>query len=207
MATNRQPDARVKVTRDNVSDLVDALKSLTKLEVLVGFPDENADRWSDTGKTVRGNAVLGGADADITNASLAYIHDNGAPEQNIPARRFMVPGIESAQDVIVQQLISTVHAVLRDPKTIVEQRLHRVGITASVAIKRKINEGIAPPLSDMTLRRRAAKGRKGAATELAARALGQPAGTGNAKPLIDTGQMRNAVSYVIRPRGTTTTKG
>lgn len=202
MATSRKPDVRLKVTQDHAKVLVAALRELTSHEVLVGFPDENADRWIDTGTTVKGKAVLGDK-SDITNASLGYIHDNGSPEVNIPARPFMIPGITEAEDRITAQLLSAAKAVLHDPATDVHARLIRVGMMAVLGIKRKINEGVPPPLADLTLKIRAAKGRKGAVNELAARALGTPPGMASAKPLVDTGQMRNAVSFVIRRRGAT----
>jgi hypothetical protein len=55
-------------------------------------------------------------------------------------------------------------------------------------------------LSEVTLRRRAAKGRKGAKKELMRRAQGLAPSTAFAKPLIDSAQMRNALNYVIRAK-------
>lgn len=191
--------ASLKVTADKLADLKSALRDLATYEVLVGFPDETADRREDTGDMKGSKAVLG-AKSDITNAALGYIHDKGAPEVNIPARPFMIPGIASVEDRLADQLLGVAKAVLKDPGLDVMARLQRPGITASLGIKRKINEGIEPPLSDRTLRERARKGREGALWELAWRQAGAPAGTELAKPLIDTGQLRNAVTYVVRKR-------
>ena len=67
-------------------------------------------------------------------------------------------------------------------------------------IKNYIADGVAPPLANATLRKRARKGRKGAQAELDRRAQGEEPGMDLAKPLEDTGQMRNAVTFAIRNR-------
>lgn len=194
-----KPNAKLKVTSDKLDDLRLAIRELAAHEVLVGFPDETADRKDDTGEMHGGKAILG-AKSEITNAALGYIHDKGSPEANIPARPFMIPGIKAVEERIGAALLGAAKAVLRDPSTDVQARLHRVGITAATGIKRKLNEGIPPPLSERTLRERARKGREGAMWELAWRDAGAPAGLELAKPLIDTGQLRNAITYVVRKR-------
>lgn len=178
----------LRVKSDNVPDLHAVMQRLTQREVLVGFPEEN---------TVRESGEL----SEPTNASLGYIHDNGAPEANIPARPFMLPALESVRDQMAEGLAAGARGMLRRQSLEeLEKGLHRVGFIAEVAIKTKINEGIPPPLANSTLRARASRGREGAMWELAWRQAGAPAGTELAKPLIDTGQMRNAVKYVIRDR-------
>lgn len=191
--------SNLKVTSDSLADLRLAIRDLAAHEVLVGFPDETADRQDDTGAMKGSKAVLGAA-SEITNASLGYIHDKGAPEANIPARPFMEPGVMSKREKIVDELERAAASVLRDPRADVFARLQRVGVAAVLGIKGKINEGVPPPLSERTLRERARKGREGAMWELAWRAAGAPAGVELAKPLVDTAQMRNAVSFVVRKR-------
>lgn len=174
----------------DLNELVESLRKLSGVEVLVGFPEETTEREEDADKP-----------SGITNASLAYIHDNGAPEQNIPARPFMGPGIESVQDQIADKLGQILKAASNGAgATTVAQGMVQVGIIASTGIKNYINEGIDPPLAPATLRARAAKGRKGAQDELDSRRKGEAPSTGLAKPLVDTGELRNAVSFAIRPR-------
>lgn len=176
-----------------LEDLTKALSTLADVEVLVGFPEET---------TERGDEESGGA-SGITNAALAYIHDNGMPEQNIPQRQFMAPAMEEAREAITDKLGQTLRAVIRTGGDIgkVEQGMHQVGLIGKLAIQNKINEGIPPPLADSTLQARAAKGRKGAALELKLRKKGlAAASTVLAKPLVDTAQMRNAANYAIRSR-------
>ncbi len=195
MAKNFKDGNGVKISKPRGSDMdkmLTALSTLADVEVLVGFPEDTSGRSGEEGASV-----------GITNAALGYIHDNGAPEQNIPPRPFMGPGIDEAKDAIETKLEQVLKAVVQkgaDAST-VEAGMHQVGLIAKLAIQNKINEGIGPPLSDATLQRRAAKGRKGAALELSLRRkkLAAPS-TVLAKPLVDTGQMRNAVNYAIRSR-------
>lgn len=187
-----KPGPGVKVTKDFLPQFRKDMETLAGLQVLVGFPEDNA-------KERKGNE-------QITNAALGWIHDNGAPEVGIPARPFMIPGIEREKDKIEAALVRSANTVLRprkpnqglrgDPKA----GLNAAGLIAQRSIRATINEGIPPPLSEATLRARAARGRKGAQQELENRAQGKPASTILAKPLVDTGQMRNAVNYVIRKR-------
>lgn len=188
---------RIKKGQEGVMQMKDALALLSRLEVLVGVPDANADRESDENE-----------DKDITNAALAYIHDNGAPEVNIPARPFMQTGIAAARSEIENKLTQTMRAVLRGGGLAkVEQGLTQVGITAAVSIQKTINDGIPPPLSEATLKQRMRKGRKngggarkGAAQELDRRWDGQEPSVEFAKPLVDTAQLRNSITYAIREK-------
>lgn len=176
------------------------LTLLSSREVLVGFPEDTTARELDLGTTTKGKANLGGA-SDVTNAALGYIHDHGMPEQNIPARPFMVPGIKAAEPKIISALEWTAKQVLRRGGVpAISMGFERAGIAAQFGIRNAINEGIPPPLSEATLRERARRGRKGAKQELTNRSAGLPPSTDLAKPLVDTGQLRNAVNYVVRER-------
>lgn len=156
----------VTISLDKVGGLLASLKSLTKSRVLVGVPAEDAGR-NDDGEP-------------INNAALAFIHDNGAPEINIPARPFMAPGIARAEDAIVKQMKAGAQKVLDGKPGAVDQTMHRVGLTAQSAIRNQINDGPFVPLSPRTLADRRRRGRTGD------------------QPLIDTGQLRNSINYVIR---------
>lgn len=160
---------------------------LADLQILVGVPSDNKDREEDD-------------ESGMTNAALAYVHDNGAPEQNIPPRPFMRPGIESVQPEIRRRLLKMAKDAVTKPGDSMAQQATAIGLRAKLAIQNKINEGIPPPLAESTLRRRAAKGRNGAQDELQRRREGEAPGTDLAKPLVDSGQMRNSINYVIRSR-------
>lgn len=113
----------------------------------------------------------------ITNAALAYIHNTGSPARNIPARPFMEPGIKNATERISQLMRQVANAALKGNQPAVRRGLESVGLVAQNSIRSKINEGIPPPLKHP----RPGKSRD--------------------KPLIDTGQMRNSITYVIRRKG------
>jgi hypothetical protein len=167
------------------------LRMMVGIEVLVGFPDDTADR-KEPGDP-------------MTNAALGYIHDHGAPEAHIPARPFMIPGMNNAKPQAEKELVKLAEAVSKGKKgpkgrNIVEVGFTRLGLVVQRALRAKINEGIPPPLAERTLAERAARGRKGAKQELENRAKGMTPSTALAKPLIDTGQLRNAINYVIRSR-------
>lgn len=189
----------VRITGAGIKALQDDLRMLADLEVLVGVADVTTERDPEDGEP---------ADKDLTNASLAYIHDNGAPEANIPARPFMLPGINAAREQVTDKLAQTMRAVLRGGGAAkIEQGLSQVGILAALSIKNTINEGIPPPLSERTLQARMKPGRKngggarkGAAQELYRRWDGQAPSVEFAKPLVDTGQLRNSITYAIRSR-------
>lgn len=195
MATRRPSGLppNLKMVRDDLESLRSQIEELTELEILVGFPEET------TGREASEDEPEG-----ITNAALGYIHDNGEPERNIPARPFMIPAMQEVEGRVTEALTQTARRVLLargKRKVDVAVYFERIGSIVELAIKNKINEGIPPPLSDATLRARAARGRMGAMWELAWRAAGAPPGVdGLAKPLVDTAQMRNSVRYVVRRR-------
>jgi len=182
--------ANLRITRDELSKLRQRVAELAEKEVLVGFPQESTERDPEPGED----------SSPITNAALAYIHNTGMPEQNIPQREFMESGIATVRDQITNSLSDVARDIVVKGGTseAVEQGLHRTGMIAELAIKKRINEGVPPPLADSTLRERAKRGRKGAKKELQRRSEGEDPSTAFAKPLIDTAQLRNAVKYVIR---------
>lgn len=177
--------------KDRLPFLERDMAALVEKEVLVGFPEDTSKRDE------QGSAA-------ITNAALGYIHNNGAPEANIPARPFMEPGLSENADALAGVLGSAAKRFLATGnKHDIEIGFERLGLKAQAALRRKINEGIPPPLADSTLRKRAGrkgKGRKGAKLELELRDAGWDPSVDFAKPLIDTGQLRNAITYVVRPR-------
>lgn len=184
-------DTGVKITKNNLKDVLAAVMALASSEVLVGVPEETTDaREAEPGEK------------PITNAALAYIHDNGAPESGIPARPFMLPGMQSAEKEVEKHLSGAMKAAMRGNATMAEGQMQAAGLRAQLGIQNKIKEGIPPPLALSTLKRRAAKGRKGAAYELErlGKGLDPIAGMQLAKPLIDTGDMLKSIKFVIRSR-------
>lgn len=180
----------LRVKFDGMPALKAALDILARDEVLVGFPEDTTDRPPDP---------TAGPDP-ITNATLGYIHDNGAPEANIPARPFMIPGIENANAKNTEILAKTAQYVLAGQPNKVAEGYQRVGLGTVDSIQKVIIAGIPPALADYTVRKRAAKGRKGAQAELNRRAAGYGPSLMLAKPLVDTGEMLKSINYVVRNR-------
>lgn len=196
MAAQNLPGVKI-ATRQELKDVLAGVHALAQSEVLVGFPEDTTARDSDPAD--------GPEKRDITNAALGYIHDNGVPEVGIPARPFMIPGIKRAEQQIEQYLQGALSAAAQGKVVIAEGQLHGAGMAAKLSIQKTINDGVPPPLSQYTLKKRAARGKgsmiaKAAQIELDNRDKGLPPSLNVAKPLIDTGQMRNAVNYVIRKR-------
>lgn len=184
---------RLKVTKDDLAKVLKSIGALASSQVLVGIPQEEAERDDDE----RGA---------MNNATLGYIHDNGSPANNIPARPFMKPGIKAAEKAIDSRMKKTAKDVLDGHAEKLDAGLNAVGLIAQNAVKSKINSGDFPPLSVSTLRARARRGRKGAKEELMRMKEAKKSGQDftpnaeNARPLIDTGQLRNSISYVIRKK-------
>jgi hypothetical protein len=177
------------VTSDMMSAFLKGLKDLQAKEVLAGFPESEGERKDDDGNSV-----------PITNAAIAYVQNTGAPEQNIPARPFMVEGIENVQDKIIDQMYQVGVAALDGDTQGVDIGLHAVGLTAQLGIQNKILDGPFEPLAESTLEARARRGRAGAQEELDRRAAGEEPGVELARPLNDTAQMRNAVTYIVEKK-------
>src|SRR5882672_9569301 len=162
-------NTKIVVETDRTSAVAVALKLMSSMEVLVGIPAEKAPRTSAEAKT-----------QPINNAALGYIHNYGSPTQNIPPRPFMEPGIKDAKAGIEESLKRAGLAALDGNADQMMKSLHAAGIKAASGVKNKINSNIPPPLGKSTLAARRRRGRTGT------------------KTLIDTGQLRNSITYVVR---------
>lgn len=172
--------------KDNMPKLLKSLHALLRQEVLVGIPAENAEREE--------------VGSPINNATIGYIQENGAPDANIPARPFLVPGVENAKDDIAARFGKAARAGLVGDVAEVDRQLNAAGLIAQNSVKAVINAGIDPALSDATIEARAKRGRKGAIQEQKNRLAGMTPSTQLAKPLIDTGELRSKITYVKRTK-------
>jgi len=157
----------VKMTKDNVSVVLRSIQQLASNEVLIGIPASTTERQDGE---------------PINNATIGYIQETGSPVNNMPARPFLVPGVESAQKAATDELKKGADDAMDGNAQAADKALHRAGIVASNAVKAKINAGIAPELAPSTLAARRRRGRTGTT------------------PLIDTGSLRNAITYVLRKK-------
>lgn len=185
--------ATIRMTRDQVGTIQQQLRALMKKEILVGIPADAPTRKPVPGEPVPPN-----------NATIGYEMEYGVPSRNVPARPWLVPGMISVQDKASRQMVAAIKAIVRPREGQVDAdgRLTAAGLVASTGVKKYINAGIAPALSKRTLEERAARGRKGAKLELDNR-QNIPNYTPSlslAKPLVDTAQFRNSITYVIKTR-------
>ncbi|KGS34461.1 hypothetical protein [Burkholderia pseudomallei] len=118
----------------------------------------------------------------LSNAEIGYIMENGSPANNIPARPHLVPGVQDARPKFEPQLQKGVEAALDGDLEKVDRSLNRAGLVAQNSVRAKINSNIPPKLADSTL---AARRRRGVTRE---------------NTLVDTGQYRNAITYVVRKK-------
>lgn len=154
---------------DRVNQATAKIRELGAGRVLVGIPAENALRKPEPGEP-----------AKVNNALLGYIHQNGSPAKNIPARPFLPEGVRNAQEEIADVLESDIRKTLSGRGGSSDQTLNKVGLIAQAAVRKKITDGPFVPLAPKTLAKRRKKGRTGT------------------KPLIDTAQLRTSINYVVR---------
>ena len=153
----------MKITIDKVGQVLKSIHSLETNCVLVGIPqDKNARN-----------------DGQMTNASIGYIQENGSSANNIPARPFLIPGVEKVNKEAAEIMGQGATDALSGGD--VMKSLTKAGILASSSVKKTLQAGEGfEPLSDSTLAQRKAKGFKGT------------------KPLIRTGQLRNSITFVVK---------
>lgn len=175
------------IKTDKLADVIKNVSALQKKSVYVGVPEATTQR----------------EDEPINNATIAYIQDNGSPAANIPARPFLREGVESGLRGIEKQLRKAADAGLDGKDT--EPALKGAGLLGQNAVRNYMTSADFVPLSEATLKARARRKKgsgvrinKGAQAELDARARGESPSNENARPLIDTGELRRSITYVVR---------
>ena len=187
---------RVAITKDSVSKVFASINELVGKQVLIGIPDKTTSREQE----------IEGA---MTNATLGYIHEHGSPKANIPARPFLVPGVQEQEEKALSFMVKAAQATMRgDPKK-ADAQLNNAGIVAMNGARRKINYGDFEPLKPSTIRNRhrsrntkSMRQSERKYLELVAGGM-SPAEAQSAagiRPLINTAQLRNAITYVLRKR-------
>lgn len=160
----------VTVTTDRVRSVLEASAYLASSRVMVGIPEGKNERRPD--RDEKG--------APINNAELGYLHENGVPELNIPARPWLFSSVREHKDAVAERLKKVGELALTGGQPVAERGLNALGLFAQAFVKRKLHDGPFAPLSPRTI---AARIRRGVT---------------RTKPLIDTGQLLNAVTYVVR---------
>lgn len=156
------------VTADFTDEFNETLKQFQHDDVLVGIPEEKTERKDDQ---------------QINNATLLAICNFGSTANNIPRWPVMAIGIGRAQVAIAEEFKKAAINALTDGPGALNTCYNRAGIIASTEVKKVLNEQALVPADkpeDSTLLAREARGFKGR------------------KYWIVTGQMRNAITYVVK---------
>lgn len=161
----------VKVTKDRTRELMAAIDALVKDRVLIGIPAGNAVREPDADDPK----------PEINNAEIGYLNEFGMPEINLPARPHLIPGVKAALPKIEAKYRKAATVALDGKAGEVKKAHEQVGIIARNAVQQKISDGPFVPLAERTL---AARRKRGVT---------------RTKPLIDKGEYRRNINYVVRP--------
>lgn len=142
--------------------IIERIKELKKKEILVGIPEDTADR----------------REGEINNPSLLYLHTHGSPLRNLPARPVIEAALEDSetQEVISADLKLVAEAIMEEDFTKAERLMKLTGMDAVNKIKEWFENprNNWPPLKPATIKAK-----------------------GSDAILVDTGQMRNSITYVI----------
>jgi hypothetical protein len=139
-----------------------------------------------------GNAAKRPAGAGLTMATLATIHEFGAPSRHIPQRSFIRETVRLHHPEYIAMLKQLLPPLYRS-ETTAKSVLSILGIKAASDIKARVmtGAGVPPPNAPSTLRRKRAKGEWNRRRLSASNAPPEP------RALIDTGRMIGSVSYLV----------
>ena len=188
------------VKTSQVGSLVGAVEALAKKDVLVGIPAENSTRENPgAGGDKINNAELlyiqshGVRKAEMraemqkhidagkkySEAHSLYIQSHGSPLWHIPPRPVLEPAVEANKESIAKQMQGAAIASLDGNAQEVDNALHRAGLVAENAAKGWFEnpQNGWPPNSPRTIAQK-----------------------GSDSSLIDTGEMRKAITHVVRER-------
>lgn len=168
-------DAKGAMQRLRKLKHVRELEKLTKMSVYVGFPESAKN---DEGLTIAKYARW--------NNYGTYTHDeHGQTTSRIPARPFFTEGFffekyRERREKLAKRLIS----MITSGKLTAEDACNKIGLQAVSDVRDAISTGPWAPNAPSTMARKLAKSK------------GKKSSRG-VKPLIDTGDMINAVTYIV----------
>lgn len=157
-----------------LKEVMKRAEQLNRLQLVVGIPSDENSRDESTG---------------ITNAELGVIHEFGAPEKGIPERSFM-RSTASEEANNLGRLANIQIAECLKGETSAYDAFATIGAYLQGKIVEKITDGEFQPNKPETLKRKLTpvkdKKRKRAKDA--------------DKPLIDTGQLREAITHEVREK-------
>ena len=175
------------------------LKTLEKHAVYVGVPEDKGERefvMSQNSVLLLRNLQLGG---QINNATLLYIHTHGSPVKNIPERPVIEPAIEDKENAsrLNKLLLNAAKEGIKGNEQGFLIQLGRVGMAAQNMCRdwfTNPKNGWHPnkPATIKGKIRKMSKKKKESAL------LAMEQGEVVDRPLIDTGQLRKSITYVVK---------
>ena len=189
-----QPPVTVKKSGPGLAQLRADMDRISKSDVLVGIPAETSGRMTKAeaigsiesrgekatkGRIKKEIAKFTGAagGGTVTNAALMFIFSKGSPLRKIPARPWIEPAVEASKELITPHLGAAAKAVLEHDPTRAERQLNLAGTVAANAARRWPTNPANhwAPNAPSTIKRK-----------------------GSDRPGIDTGQLRRALTHVLR---------
>ena len=161
----------IAVEKGNLKKLIKEIKFIKENEVYVGIPQDKSVRKKQDG---------------ITNAELLFIHTNGSPINNIPSRPVIEPAIKNDRERISKMMKKSARFAFEGNFGEAIRQLKLVGMRGQNVSKAWFTnpDNGWPENSPLTKERKM---------------KGKPEGY-EPHPLIDTGQLRNSISYFVKTK-------
>lgn len=124
-------------------------------------------------------------DEDITNAELLFIHTNGSLINNVPARPVIEPALREDSERLSSMLGKAFVYALQGKFEFASEQLKKTGMRGQKIARAWFTnpKNNWPPNAPSVVRAKLKKG------------------STNPRPLIDTGELRRSITYVINERG------
>lgn len=165
-------------------ELLKRIKEIQRTEILVGIPESKAAR----------------PEGEMNNPTLLYIHTKGSPLHNLPARPVVEPALEDEMNVarITDDLRKVVDLVFANKFGQARKQMKATGKDAANMIRMWFVDpkNNWEPNTRATVLRKLKKLGKKKRTQMIAE---YDAGNDRIdKPLIDTGELRKSITYVVK---------
>ncbi|HEY4723550.1 MAG TPA: hypothetical protein VII92_16975 [Anaerolineae bacterium] len=125
------------------------------------------------------------SDDGTPTVAIAIFNEFGTSDGKIPPRPFLSSAIDSAHDEIRERFKVELDSILADERSAI-QAAKRLGIFGVQLVKQRIRDSTswAEPNADTTIDRK-----------------------GSSKPLVDTGEMLNSVTWIVESNGSVVASG
>lgn len=181
---------------DRMADIRKQIAALAKKEVLVGIPQEESTRENSSeinnaellyiqSHGVRKTEMRAEMQKNTNGgtkysaAHRLYVQEHGSPLWHVPPRPVLEPAIESKKEIIGRRLGAAAKAALDGDAAGTKAQLNQAGLLGAAAADQWFDnpQNGWPENSERTIKAK-----------------------GSDKPLVDTDQMRKAITYVLRDK-------